>query len=196
MSKDEVGSNGKPILRTMTKTPVRQTVTRLADGQDRIQILREVFPHVSPGSMRISDVPEVLAAQVDKCILPIKEWEVRVQTHATGERCRGLFFASFGRKHLFRQCDVMCTGDFCKLCAKMLESAKTDSERVLRVRNVPEYEVVNQAFTTRKSVVECAKFWEEESTRMRKSPNDKFPHFTVKEIINLVMLEGRVVASK
>ena len=102
MSKDEVGSNGKPILRTMTKTSVRQTVTRLADGQDRIQILREALPHVSPESMRISDVPEVLAAQVDKCILPIKEWEVRVQTHTTGERCRGLFFASFGRKHLFR----------------------------------------------------------------------------------------------
>ena len=79
----------------------------------------------------------------------------------------------------------------------MRKSAETDKTRVLRVQGVPEYEVVNQAFTTRKGVLECAKFWEEESARMRaKVKDENFPYFTAKAIINLVMVDGRVVASK
>ena len=64
---DEVGSKQKPIMQTVWRTPVREDVTKLANAQDRVQILKEIFPYVETGARKISDVQNVLAAQIKKC---------------------------------------------------------------------------------------------------------------------------------
>ena len=183
------------MMRKTRKTPSKRDVKSMADAGDRFVLMASMFTHVRAGSRLIADVQKVGPVNAQKCVMPIEQWDAAVKARASDGRCKGFFFHSFGRNHSFRRCEIATDKNLCGLCAKMREAANARSEDVISVQGQAEYAIVATAIHARDGVQQQLEYWTKataEKLERVKVPND-FPFFTGKEVVEMLMVSGRVV---
>lgn len=179
------------------KSPGKQGIWKMADQQDRLQLFKHALKHVPVGTRRIADAPKVGPANTDKCKLAVDMWDKAVQNTADGEICKGFFFFSFGKKHSFRKCESAAKGDLCNVCKEIREVARKHRAAEVHPRS-DFYHLENKAVFSRRGVLLALEFWDKEvlarrrADKLDKKLSKDYPGFSAKEMVEMVMMEGKV----
>ena len=171
-----------------------KAIEKKAISGDRFGLIKDFMRYVNKGERRIHDVAKVGPASVDKCTMSVEEWDDTVKTRESTGQCKGVFFSTFGQRHMFRRCEE-AADELCKLCKGMRDKARKDGVGCVTIEGQEEYEVVHKALFTRPGVVAAMTFWAEESEKMKKEGkmNKGFPYFTAQQAVELLMLTTGVI---
>ena len=161
---------------------------------DRFGLIKGFLRYVKAGERRIQDVAKVGPASVEKCTLAIEEWDKVVKARETTGQCKGIFFSTFGQKHMFRRCEEEAV-ELCSLCDGMREKARKDGIDTVSIEGQEAYEVVNKALFTRAGVVAAMTYWEKQGETIKKEGkvHKLFPFFTAQHVVQLLMMKTGVI---
>ena len=182
----------------MAESPSRilskEAIEKLAACGDRFELISSMLKHLPKGTRRIADVEKVGPANVDKCAMPLHEWDRVTKGRESNGQCKGFFFTSFGQKNSFRRCEAVAE-ELCGLCKNMRENARKSGMDVVTAKSQPEYEVQQKALCTRPGVTACSRWWEEQSNQMKKELKLKkdYPFFSAQEMITMLMIDAKVI---
>ena len=176
-------------------TPSGARVRSLANAADRFTLMKELTPRVPLGTRRCADMQKVGPANSEKCLMSLVEWNKAVESRPGAGRCRGTFFASFGRTHLFRQCDAATDEKLCPLCTEMARIAAASPEKMVSVQGVQSYAVVSKSLFSREGVKLAMAFWKTESKTIQKGESQQtgYPYFEAKKVVSMLLLDGGAV---
>ena len=176
-------------------TPSGSKVRMLANAADRFALMQALTPRVPLGTRRCADSAKIGPAHAEKCLMPLAEWKKTVASREGAGRCKGIFFASFGRTHLFRRCDAATDDDLCALCDQMEKAAATSPEKTVSVKGLQAYEVISKSLFSREGVKAAMAFWKAESKAVVAGEKQRsgFPYFEAKKVVSMLMLDGGAV---
>ena len=176
------------------KTVGKEAIERKAICGDRFGLVEGWLRYVKQGERRIEDVAKVGPANVEKCTMIAAEWDKIVGARESTGQCKGIFFSTFGQRHMFRRCEV-AADDMCSVCTDMREKARKAGLDVVSIEGQEAYEVVNKALFTRAGVVAAMTFWDKQSETIKeeKGVNKSYPFFTAQEVVQLLMMQTGVI---
>ena len=171
-----------------------KTVEAKANCGDRFGLIKDFLRYVKKGERRIQDVAKVGPASVEKCTMSVEEWDKTVKARKVSGQCKGVFFSTFGQRHMFRRCEAAAE-ELCALCCDMREKARKDGVENVSIEGQEAYEVVHKALFTRAGVVAAMTYWDSDSERLKLEGGvDKaFPFFTAQQMVQMLMLETGVI---
>ena len=174
----------------------KQDIADLAEGSDRFEILKQLFPRVKRGTVWFSDTKEVGPANVEKCKVPLDVWSKKSKSYSDDGRCKGQFLSSFGRVNSSRRCERATTpgSPLCRTCLAMVTVANMDNT-CISVKDQSEYAVDKKALFKRPGVLESMAFWDKTSKNKKEthSLEKDYPYFSAKEIIEMVLIGSLAV---
>ena len=126
--------------------------------------------------------------------MSVEEWDGTVQARESTGQCKGVFFATFGQRHMFKRCEE-AADELCKLCTGMRDKARKNGVECVTIEGQEEYEIVHKALFTRPGVVAAMTYWAEESEKMKKGGkmHKAFPYFSAQQAVELLMLNTGVI---
>ena len=161
---------------------------------NRFGLIKGFLRYVKEGERRIEDVAKVGPASVEKCTLAVEEWDRVVKARETTGQCKGIFFSTFGQRHMFRRCEAAAK-ELCSLCKSMREIARKEGIGTVSIEGQDEYEVVNKALFTRAGVVSAMTYWEKQSEKIKTEGkvHKLYPFFTAQQVVQLLMMTTGVI---
>ena len=116
-------------------------------------------------------------------------------------QCKGIFFSTFGQRHMFRRCEEAAE-ELCQLCKGMRDKTRDDDVECVTIEGQEAYEVVHKALFTRAGVVATRAgvvagmtYWDKESEKMTKEVKmpKSFSYFTAQQAVELLILSTGVI---
>ena len=179
------------------RTPSKQQVAKLAQGNDRFALMAAITPRVPLGTRRCCDVKNVGPAIKKTLKFTVKEWDQCVQSRQQSAPvrklscCNGIFFSAFAKKQSSRRCDRVATANgLCESCNAIRKASKRDI-----VLPDKEYEIIKVAVFSRPGIKECIQLWKDEAKKLSKEFKCpvQYPFFSAKDMLDMILMDAKVI---